>query len=561
MLQIITLTFLASKIAKSFAKLRKALQRFPKWLLSLQSPANQSKFKQTAASFPKGLQSGEPPFFPAAYLHFTLRKPMENIYDAMLYRQLKDGKEYDSLIPKVLCERIPSGDGSTDLSMRLIKEVSNEYSWQMGEVAKVLQKKSLEATCIAIHDFAYSHHQYKADEDDQLLRSPACSWHQRRTGIDCKSYSIIASALLAEMELIHYIRKIKQPGLAPDEYTHVYVVVPKDQQTGSLAKGHYTIDGTLPTVQEPSYLVKTDLKMMHHKLNAPHVQGLNGGVSLSQITGLFKSFNCIGGSGFTEGAYGTSQGKMNAYFDQLAKDINDSIVAKDFAGLALNVNEFFVVPKVSYLGYEKKLSEKNWNDCTKARLRGMIAMSKFYRDTAGAALTAYLSKYFTKTAGGGNGPVYNNQAMEGDPYGFYYVYTGGAVTMSEPLSNYAVLSGVPSIPRFEITQPVVDANGSSLNILDYIKSLTTTLVTFLPTTPSPGTGSGTGSGSGTGYYNQPVVPAETQKAGFGTVAMVGVAALACAALFVKTPSKPIASPRNAPSGKTAAKRKSTAKKR
>lgn len=456
-----------------------------------------------------------------------------SVYDFMLHRELLDGKEFDKLIPKAFMVSTEAGNGGTDLSMKLIKEVSDEFSWQMEDVAKVLQKKTLEETCQKIHWFAYWHHQYKADDDAQLMRSPSRSWQDRRIGIDCKSYSIIASCILSELGITHYIRKIKQPGMSPNDYTHVYVVVPKNQATGDLRDGHFTIDGTLKSTAEPSYLEKTDLKMQHQKLNAPYVQGLNGSVSLSTITGLFSSFGCIGGSGFTEGAYGTAQGSMNDYYFFLFKDINDAIAAKNWPSLSENIAEFFAVSKVSVIGYERKLAD-GWNPCTTKRLQGMVAMSKFYRDTVGAAVTAYLNQYFSKTPTGQT-VMYHNGGMEEAPYGFKYIYTGVRAEITEPLQNFQVLPTVSTIPRLEITQYVVAANGTQLNAMEYLKTLTTALATFLPSSGG-GTGNGTGGGTGNGdgYYVQP--ENNQSQAGFGSLVgwIVGAAALAVA--FTKMPS-------------------------
>ena len=95
-----------------------------------------------------------------------------------------------------------------------------------------------------IQNFLYWHLQYALDGEKQLLRSPACSWVSRFQGIDCKSYSIFASTILLNAGISHYMRRIKQKG-NPDAFTHVYVVVPIDQQSYDLSKEYYTIDGTI----------------------------------------------------------------------------------------------------------------------------------------------------------------------------------------------------------------------------------------------------------------------------------------------------------------------------
>ena len=106
----------------------------------------------------------------------------------------------------------------------------------------------------------------------QNLRSPAHSWHTaRQSGIDCKSYSIFASSILLNLGIKHYIRQVKQPKMNPDSFTHVYVIVPKNQETGSLLDGYFTIDGTRKNKSEGKFTLAKDIFMSQ----LPHL-GLNG---------------------------------------------------------------------------------------------------------------------------------------------------------------------------------------------------------------------------------------------------------------------------------------------
>ena len=93
-----------------------------------------------------------------------------------------------------------------------------------------------------------------------MLRSPACSWASRHSGIDCKSYTIFGSTVLLNMGIKHYMRRIVQPS-HPDGYTHVYLVIPKNQKTANLNSGYYLIDGTINTEQELPYLKHDDVLM------------------------------------------------------------------------------------------------------------------------------------------------------------------------------------------------------------------------------------------------------------------------------------------------------------
>lgn len=134
--------------------------------------------------------------------------------------------------------------------------------------------------CKALHSFLYHHLQYKIDGYDQLLRSPACAWATRSEGLDCKSFSIFASATLLSCGVSHYLRRVKYEK--EKGYSHVYVVVPKDQKTHDLEKGYYVIDGTLKSTVEPSFSDSDDVFM------PVKGQGLSGAIGASVAKGVSK---------------------------------------------------------------------------------------------------------------------------------------------------------------------------------------------------------------------------------------------------------------------------------
>ena len=187
-----------------------------------------------------------------------------------LYRELRSDYPQD-IFPKVACKKTELGDGDTFFSVQQIVTTINTYYKQCDKIAKILKGKSLSISCRNVHQFLYSHFQYKADSDVQQLRSPACSWVERYIGIDCKSYTILAGAILKSMGYNSFVRQIKQPySLYPDDFSHVYLVVPISQEDNDLNKGYYVIDGTIPTMQETPYSDKSDeivLAMKHIGLN------------------------------------------------------------------------------------------------------------------------------------------------------------------------------------------------------------------------------------------------------------------------------------------------------
>jgi len=191
--------------------------------------------------------------------------------DNLLRRNLLSGQEYEPLFPKVSCDKTNLGNGNTFDSVRMIKQMVIKYQFQTKKVATLLQQETLKETCDKIYWFLYHHIQYKADGAEQMLRSPACAFKQRVEGVDCKSYSIFASCLLANMGVRYFIRQIKQPSFRPDLYTHVYVIVPLNQETGNIKDGYLIIDGTTSNNREPIYTMAhdTEVNLPHYGLNAP----------------------------------------------------------------------------------------------------------------------------------------------------------------------------------------------------------------------------------------------------------------------------------------------------
>jgi len=211
-----------------------------------------------------------------------------------LQRPLSEGSIYNALFSTSNCTPTPLGDGDTEFTINQMKQQVLKWADELNtkKVQQLFDKPTLLATVTNLHHFEFNHYQYNADGWDQNLRSPKCAWASRFVGIDCKSYAITASCLLLKLNIKHYLRRIKQPlHKYPNEYTHVYVNVPFDQVNGDLTKGYYTIDGTLPTMQEPLNTNPHDIFM---STKIPHY-ALNG-------SGVSDGTNTIdlGGSGTTD---------------------------------------------------------------------------------------------------------------------------------------------------------------------------------------------------------------------------------------------------------------------
>ncbi len=209
-----------------------------------------------------------------------------------LQRPLLDGSMYNAFFSTSKCIPTPLGDGDTEFTINQMKDQVLKWAKELDtkKVKKLFAKPTLLATVTNIHNFEYNHYQYNADGWNQNLRSPKCAWASRSVGIDCKSYAITASCLLLNLNIKHYIRRIKQPFHDyPNEYTHVYVNVPFDQVNGDLSKGYYTIDGTLSTMEEPLNTNPHDIfmstKMPHYALNGSGITDGTNSDALGDIWG------------------------------------------------------------------------------------------------------------------------------------------------------------------------------------------------------------------------------------------------------------------------------------
>ncbi|TYB78326.1 hypothetical protein [Bizionia myxarmorum] len=188
--------------------------------------------------------------------------------ESFLKRIIKPGNNYNKYFGSS-CGSTFLGNGNTDLSISIMAEWVEKYKHQVKELALAeFSNLPLYQTINKVYNFAHDHFQYKLDGNDQQIRSPYCSWLDRKNGIDCKSYSVLVSCILSNLGIVHFLRKTKQPGYAPESFSHVYVVIPEDQKSKSLKNGYFIIDATIHTNIELPFLQAKD-KIMS-KVGLPH---------------------------------------------------------------------------------------------------------------------------------------------------------------------------------------------------------------------------------------------------------------------------------------------------
>jgi len=203
-----------------------------------------------------------------------------------LHRDIRKGDAFNKYFPKSSCKSVRLGTGNTKLAIEEMAKWVHKYSDHSKRIAdEYFSKFPIAQLPARIHDFLFNHIQYNIDVYDQNLKSPACSWQTRSKGADCKSFSIFASTILWNLGIKHYLRRVKQPSIYPDSFTHVYVVIPKDQRTGRQDGGYYVIDATLRINKEVDFIQKDDIYM---EPNLP-IYGL---AAPSQTVGLGAALAC-----------------------------------------------------------------------------------------------------------------------------------------------------------------------------------------------------------------------------------------------------------------------------
>jgi len=489
---------------------------------------------------------------------------------ATLHRPLLSGLFFNALFPLPDGKKVNLGAGDTNTSIELIIQWALKHHHEVEKVAPLFLENELEKTCFNIHHFLFNHFQYKADDSAQLLRSPAYAWKERKSGIDCKSYSIIASCILLQLGVKHYIRKIKQPSFNPDAYTHVYVIVPSNQNTGSLKNGYFTIDGTLPTTLEPNYIATKDFfmdKLKHYGLNGlygePESSGGSSSSSGSSSSGngdnppasetdaiaqlaeklnnsilsdlnIFDMFrlpiSCWGGSAFSGERAESEIKMMDEYFRDKLLQINVGVEYNNSSTISEAFADF---EKMVFLGI-KAYNAKNadgWNKCTTESINQMVNVLSFYKNVVYKALLSWLDKYYDREVSGRQTFV-SDGAFEATQ-GFFFSYQHPYVSHEVLKYKFTRKPNIDKIMAFEFTPYIheIATNPSSFNAQTFLNGLATVLVSF--------TGNGNNGGgdeidaNGNNTYSQENTPKKTTNAGTYLVGFLAIS-MALGYAFNKT---------------------------
>lgn len=196
-------------------------------------------------------------------------------------RRFLTEKQVASLFKKSECKKTYLGSGDTFFGINQIKDFILENQDEINEkkAVKLFKVDDLEATVFNIHFALNKYIAYSADSWEQQLRAPNCAYQQRFSGVDCKTFTVLSSIMLLKCGIKHSLRMIVQPFHRSTEFSHIYVVVPKNQDTGDLKDGYICLDATLHDNKEPMFI-------KHHDIIMENLEyyGLKGAVNNTSTT-------------------------------------------------------------------------------------------------------------------------------------------------------------------------------------------------------------------------------------------------------------------------------------
>lgn len=477
------------------------------------------------------------------------------VVNMMLHRKLESGSQYSRLIPNYLSIRhsfeLPADYSDTYDTLEFMAFWTEKYASQFQKVANVLKGKNVLETVQNNYNFLYKHFQYKIDENLQQIYAPSAAWHFRKVGFDCKTFSVLAMALLLCQNIEASFVKVKLPG--SNDWSHVYVQIPY--------QGSYLIiDATTHDNKEVDFIEKHEFSMKNLKhiglaspyMDTPYLNpespslscpgqvcscssvglsspyelpiysqknGLNGivddGISMATdfgsnlisqgidsvfnqginfVTSLFSGLDCWGGTAYENKYLKNNIKLINAYFINYIEDINHCAL-NDQDNLGDAVANFKGFAKLLDASFRKSKST-GWNSCSTANFNSTIKVTEFYKSTGIAALDAWLNKFFTKGSSKENKIFKNYKSLtEGfeDGEGFWGTSAGGAetVVITEPNYTYT-LKVKENIPAFELTTYALESHKSNdFTDTKYISSLQKVLNIFDLTTGNTNSSNGT----------------------------------------------------------------------
>ncbi len=175
-------------------------------------------------------------------------------------RKIKDGSRFSYLFPaQKRSETTVKKRAQLSDTITLMKSKVRRQNWQTEKIAKHLKGATIGQTCRNIWQFAYSYFQYKPDKlGIEQVRSPARSFSDRVTGIDCDCFSVFIGSVLSNLNIPFLWRLAIYKS---QDFEHVYPVAINGNQ-------HIIMDAVIDRFNyEVPYTKKKDIVMDLHELN------------------------------------------------------------------------------------------------------------------------------------------------------------------------------------------------------------------------------------------------------------------------------------------------------
>ena len=208
-------------------------------------------FKSVLGSFLNGLPSGNTLGYQSKSAHYRKINP--------------DGSKYDSYFPKPksLTGFASQGTDPNNTVKLMAEQVERELP-ETARITPILKGKNIAESCFNVYTFLHDNIQYQHDDHmmplskrDEVLRSPARSWAERKEGIDCDCFTKFAISIFKNMGIPCTIKAV---SIRPDHaLQHVYAIVPLP----SNPKGYIVIDPCVHVFdQEPQNITNQILKQI-----------------------------------------------------------------------------------------------------------------------------------------------------------------------------------------------------------------------------------------------------------------------------------------------------------
>lgn len=231
-------------------------------------------------------------------------------------RQIRSGKEYDSLFPSPVMGAINMGNNPVlENVYEVIPAVVRDYKHEASAIAEKLYSKNTKEFAKNIWEFLFNNIQYVYDEfGREQFRTPARSWADRHEGIDCDCFSIFASSILSNKGVPHCIRITKYDN--NPKWQHIYVIVPDPNKKFSQHNPttYFVIDAVIHKFNTEK--VFSEQKTFTMKENLGIVTEVLHGVETSEtdvVSDILNGFDGLNGD------------NLNAVYQQLVKTRNWAI--------------------------------------------------------------------------------------------------------------------------------------------------------------------------------------------------------------------------------------------